>query len=328
MKRIFAAISCMAALSCSTMAMAKPYPDGQIQIIVPFAPGGATDLIARQVADAMGPSLKQPVVVVNRSGASGAIGSRYVAQAAPDGYTLLLGVTTTHGINPAYDHRLGYDPVKDFTPISLVATMPHVLLVNPKSPAHTLEEFIGLAQKADPPFAFGSAGEGSPQHLAAVMMESEFGFKATHIPYKGGNPALIDLLGGRIQFMSTGLSEAMPFITSDRLRALAVASAERVPGLDVPTFKESGHPFQLTAWYALFGPAGLPSDVVDTLNAAVVQATRSSKVKNGFTTMNVTPVGSSPQELRTRASRAGSLGQGRQGCRDQAAVLKSRLRVQ
>lgn len=297
MRRLLTAVFCAAALSCSAAAMAGPYPDKQIQLIVPFAPGGATDLIAREIADAMGSSLGQPVVVMNKSGASGAIGSKFVAQAAPDGYTLLLGVTTTHGINPAYDHRLGYDPVKGFSPISLLATMPHILLVNPKSPAHTLDEFISLAKKANPPLTFGSAGEGSPQHLAGVMMQSEFGFKGTHIPYKGGNPALVDLIGGRIDFMSTGLSEAMPFITSDRLRPLAVASAKRIPGLDVPTFDESGHPFELTAWYALFGPAGMPEDIVNKLSAAAAQATKSEKVQQGFAKMNVTPVGSTPQEL-------------------------------
>lgn len=291
-------------LSACVMALAAPaanaaFPDRQIEIIVPFAAGGATDLVARQVADGMSKSLNQSVIVINKPGASGAIGSNYVAHAKPDGYSLLLGVTTTHGINPTFNHKLGYDPVKDFSPISLLATMPHILLVNPSMKATTLDEFIALAKKAEPPFAYGSAGEGSPQHLAGVLLSSELGFKATHVPYKGGSPALVDLIGGRLQFMSSGLSEAMPFISSGKLRALAVASPERVPGLDVPTFTQAGHPFQLIAWYALFGPAGMPQDVIDTLNQAARQGLQSANTQEAFKKLYVTAVGSSPAELLT-----------------------------
>lgn len=297
MRRVLTLLACIAAFANTPIAHAQQFPTKPIELIVPFAPSGATDLVARQIAEQMAKSLGQSVIVTNRPGASGAIGSDFVARAAPDGYTLLLGVTTTHGINPILNPKLHYNPVSDFTPISLAATMPHVLLVNPKSTAHSLEEFIQLAKKSNPTMAFGSAGEGSPQHLAGEIMKSEFGFKAIHVPYKGGGPALVDLIGGQIQFMSSGLSEAIPFITSGRLRALAVASKNRIPGLDIPTFSELGHPLQLTAWYAFFGPAGMPPKVTSRLNKAIVDATKSAPVRTAFEKLHVTPVGSSSAEL-------------------------------
>ncbi|HEY9280826.1 MAG TPA: tripartite tricarboxylate transporter substrate binding protein [Eoetvoesiella sp.] len=298
MKKIFTLAAVAAAFSLATPAMAaSDFPSKPIEIIVPFSPSGATDLIARQIAEEMGKTLDQAIIVTNRPGASGAIGTNYVAKAAPDGYTLLLGVTTTHGINPTFNTKLGYDPVKDFTPISLAATMPHVLLVNPDSPAKTLADFIQAAKSANPSFAYGSAGEGSPQHLAGEMLKASMDFDAVHVPYKGGGPAIVDLIGGQIQFMSSGLSEAMPFITSNRLRALSVAASEPVPGLDVPTFEQAGHPFELTAWYAFFGPAGMPEDVTKKLNDAIAAAAKTDRVKAAFANLHVTPVGSTPQAL-------------------------------
>jgi len=303
MRRLFGLAAFIGATAIAhPAAAAATFPSKPIEIIVPFAPSGATDLIARQIADEMSKTLAQPIIVTNRPGASGAIGSSYVAKAHPDGYTLLLGVTTTHGINPTFNKKLGYDPVKDFTPISLAATMPHVLLVNPESSAHTLSDFIKLAKTAKPTLAYGSAGEGSPQHLAGEMLKDDFGFNAVHVPYKGGGPALVDLIGGQIQFMSSGLSEAMPYIKSKRLRALAVAAKDPVPGLDVPTFTQAGHPFELTAWYAFFGPAGMPEEVTQKLAAAISSAAKTEKLKAAFANLNVTPVGSSPQELATHVN--------------------------
>jgi tripartite-type tricarboxylate transporter receptor subunit TctC len=295
-KTLYSALGAVA-VAMAVPSAAQSFPDKPIQLVVPFAPGGATDLIARRVASEMSQTLGQPVVVENKAGASGAIGSTQVAQSKPDGYTLLLGVTTTHGINPVINKRLNYNPVNDFTPISLIATMPMVLVVNADSPAKSLDDFKKLAKESKPPLAFGSAGEGSPQHLAGEMLKNQFDFEATHVPYKGGNPALNDLVGGQIQFVIAQLAEAKPFVDGGRLRAIAVAAQDRIPGFDVPTFAELGKPFKVTAWYAMFAPANLPADVTKKINAAVVKAANAPEVQATFKKLEVNSVGSSSEEL-------------------------------
>ena len=290
-----------AALFLASAAQAQPaaqnFPVRPIHLVVPFSAGGATDIIARQIGADMAKTLGQPVVIDNQTGASGAIGTEAVARAAADGYTLLLGVTTTHGINPALNPKLRYNPVSDFTPISLVATMPHMLVVGKSSPIRSLSDFVRAAKAAQPSFAYGSRGTGSPPHPGGGIVKNLLGFDAIHVPYRGGAPALVGLMGGEIQFMSTGVSEASSMIASGEVRALAVASQRRLDGLDVPTFAELGHPFELTAWYALFAPANLPRDVLARLSEAVVKATRSPDVQNSFAKLSVTPVGSTPEEL-------------------------------
>lgn len=175
--------------------------------------------------------------------------------------------------------------------------MPMVLVVKADSPVKSLDEFRKLAKESTPPLAFGSAGEGSPQHLAGEMLRKEFGFEATHVPYKGGKPALNDLVGGQIQFVIAQLAEAKPLIDGGRLRAIAVAADERIPGLDVPTFKELGRAFKVTAWYAMFGPAKMPADTARKINAAVVKAARAPEVQATFERLDVDAVGSSSEEL-------------------------------
>lgn len=303
MKRLVPALACFVAAALSATAAAETFPDRPIQLVVPFAPGGATDLIARQIGKEMSQTLNRPVVVENRPGASGAIGSMAVSNAKADGYTLLLGVTTTHGINPVLNPQLRYDPVSGFTPISLVATMPHVLVVPASSSARSLNEFVMAARTARPSMTYGSAGDGSPQHLAGELLKAMFGFDGVHVPYKGGSPALADLMGGQIQFMSTQLAEAKPFVLSGKLRALAVAARERVSGFDAPTFAELGYPFELTAWYAVFGPAGVPAEVVTTINRAIVAALRTDSVRATMQKLDVTPVGSTPEELAEHVRR-------------------------
>src|SRR3954464_603225 len=202
----------------SSAVLAQAYPAKPLHLIAPFAPGGALDLIARGVGQKLGEALGQPVVVENRAGASGAVGSEAVARAAPDGYTLLLGATTTHGINPALNPKLPYDPIKDFTPISLVATIQHALIVNPGLGVNTVQELVKLG-KSGTPLNYGSAGTGSPHHLAAELFKSMTGIQATHVPYKGSGPALADLMGGQIQFISVELTAAEPHIKSGKLKA-------------------------------------------------------------------------------------------------------------
>jgi tripartite-type tricarboxylate transporter receptor subunit TctC len=299
--RIESWVAVLAALASAQGALAQApstaFPSKPIRLVAPFAPGGSLDLIARGIGQKMSESTGQPVVVENRAGASGAIGSEAVARSAPDGYTILLGATTTHGINPALNPSLPYDPVKDFTAISLVATIPHVIVAHPSLGVATIAEFVRLA-KSRPGMAFGSAGNGSPHHLAGEMLETMAGFEAVHVPYKGSGPALADLVSGQLQFMSVEWTIAEPHVKAGKLVALAIATAKRVPGIDLPTMAESGYPgFEVTAWYAIFGPAGMPGPVVARLNAEIVKGLAAPDLRERFDKLGVTPVGSSPAEL-------------------------------
>lgn len=281
----------------ATCAQAQGFPSKSIKLVAPFPPGGEIDLVARGIGQKMAESIGQPVVVENVAGAAGAIGSERVAKAAPDGYTVLLGATTTHGINPALNSKLPYDAVRDFTPISLVTTIPQVLVVHPAVPAHTLAEFVQLA-KSRPGLPYGSAGNGSPHHLAVALFSSLAGFSATHVPYKGVGPALVDLVGGQITFMSSGVTAADAHIRSGKLRALALAAPARLPGLDVPTFAEQGYKgFEIMAWYGVFAPAGLAPEVTARLSAEVAKATHSPDFSERLKSLGATPVGSSSAEL-------------------------------
>ena len=301
MKRWIAVLSL--ALSSGALAQTpsagsgQAFPSKPIKLVAPFAPGGSLDLIARGIAQKMSESTGQPVVVENRAGASGAIGSEAVAKSAPDGYTMLLGATTTHGINPALTPTLPYDPVRDFTPISLVATIPHVIVAHPSLHVASVTELVRLA-RARPGMAFGSAGNGSPHQLAIEMLKSMAGFEAVHVPYKGSGPALSDLVSGQLQFMSVEWTIAEPYVKAGKLVALGVATAKRVPGIDLPTVIEQGYPgFEVTAWYAIFGPAGLPAPVLARLNGEIVKALQTADLRERFAKLGVTPVGSTPEEL-------------------------------
>ena len=293
MRVVVFALLVLAALS----AQAQTFPSRPIRLVAPFAPGGALDLIARGIAQKMSESTGQSVVVDNRAGAAGAIGSEFVAKSTPDGYTLLLGATTTHGINPVINSKLPYDPVKDFTPISLVATIPHVLVVNTAFPANSLAEFVKVA-KAKPGLAYGSAGNGSPHHLAGALFSNLAGIDTVHVPYKGSAPALADLVGGQLQFMSVEIVAAEPYIKGGKIKALAIASARRRPGQSLPTFSESGYPgFEVTAWYAIFAAANTPADITARLTAEVVKAVENPDLRDRLTSLGATPVGSSADEL-------------------------------
>lgn len=287
----------IALIFTTTGAYAQSFPSKPLRLVAPFSTGGALDLIARSVGQKLSDGLGRPVIVDNKAGASGAIGSEFVARAAPDGYTLLLGATTTHGINPALNPRLSYDPVKDFTPISLVATIPHVLVVHPDVPAKSLQEFVRLA-KSRPGMTFGSAGHGSPHHLAGEMLKAMAQIDLNHVPYKGSGPAMIDLMGGQIQLMSVELTAAAPYIKDGRMRPLAIATAKPVPGVDLPTVTEAGYPgFEVTAWYAVFGPAGIPTPIVSRLHAEIVKGLAEPDLQERFRSLGATPVGSTPAEL-------------------------------
>jgi len=278
-------------------ASGQSFPNKPIRLIAPFAAGGALDLIARGVGAKLAESMGEPVVVENRAGASGAIGSEAVARAAPDGYTLLLGATTTHGVNPALNPKLPYDPVKDFTPVSLVATIPHALVVNPSLPVNSVQELVKYARSGHP-LNYGSAGNGSPHHLAAELFKSMSGIQAVHVPYKGSGPALADLMSGQIQFISVELTAAEPYTKSGKLKALATATAERVPGLSLPTMGESGYPgFEVTSWYAIFGPAGMPAELTSKLSAEIAKAVNETDLRDRLKGLGTTPIASTPEVL-------------------------------
>ena len=294
MRRVFAAF---ALVLFGQGVSAQSFPSKPIRLIAPFAAGGALDLIARGVGAKLAESMGQPVVVENRAGASGAIGSEAVARSAPDGYTLLLGATTTHGVNPALNPKLSYDPVRDFTPVSLVATIPHALVVNPSLPVNSVQDLVKYARSGHP-LNYGSAGNGSPHHLAAELFKSMSGIQAVHVPYKGSGPALADLMSGQIQFISVELTAAEPHMKSGKLKALATATAERVPGMSLPTVGESGYPgFEVTSWYAIFGPAGMPAEVTGKLSAEIAKAVNETDLRDRLKGLGTTPIGSTPEAL-------------------------------
>ena len=274
----------------------QTYPNRTITLIAPFSPGGALDMIARTIGQKIAEDLGQTVVVDNKAGAAGIIGTQFVARSAPDGYTILLGATTTHGINPSMYKKLSYDATKDFEPVSLIATIPHLLVVNVNSPVNNLQEFLKWGKSN--PIAFGSAGVGSPHHLAGELLKSRTQIDAQHIPYKGTGPAMTGLMGGEIQFMSVETAAAMPHIKAGKLKALALAAGKRDASIDVATYAEQGLPkFEVYSWFAVYAPKGTPKDIVEKLSKSIAEATKKQDVKDRFATLGANPVGSTPAEL-------------------------------
>jgi tripartite-type tricarboxylate transporter receptor subunit TctC len=279
------------------VAQAQNYPNKPIRMIAAASAGGGIDLIARAIGQNLSESVGEPVVVENRVGASGAIASVAVARSAPDGYTLMLGSPMSHSINPALTPNLPYDPVKDFTPISLVAIIPQVLAVHPSLPVNSVQEFVRLA-KAKPGLTFGTAGNGSLHQLATVNFASMVGINVTHIPYKGAAPAITDLVGGQLNFMMVELAPASPHIRAGKLKALAIATPQRIAGVDLPTFAEAGYPgFEAAAWYGVFGPAGLPPEVVSRLNAEILKGLQTPGLRDRLQSLGASVVGSTPAEF-------------------------------
>jgi tripartite-type tricarboxylate transporter receptor subunit TctC len=242
------------------------YPSRNIKMIVPYPAGGTTDYLGRMVADQIKTGLKATVIVENKPGAATSLGADQVARAEPDGYTLLMATSTTLAINKTLYKNLPYDPVKDFAPIALVAAVPFALIVNPQIPAKTLSEFIAYA-KANRGLVFGSAGNGSPQHLGAEMLKSAAGIDIRHVPYRGSVPAMLDVIAGHIPFMVVDLQPALPQMRDGKVRVLAVTTLKRVAAApEIPTLPESGLPgFELVAWQGVVAPAGTPRAIVDAL---------------------------------------------------------------
>ncbi|GAB1577736.1 Bug family tripartite tricarboxylate transporter substrate binding protein [Bordetella petrii] len=284
MKKILTRAACGAALAayaCTFPAAAQDFPRRAITLIVPHSAGGTSDILARTVASEVGKTLGQTIVVDNKGGANGSIAAKAVATAAPDGYTLLLATASTHGINPSLYKKLQYDAVKDFTPVTLLATVPNVLVVNKQVKATNVQELIAEIKAGGNAFNMASAGAGTPGHLAGEMFKQRTGLEFVHVPYKGGSPALADLIGGQVQFLFTTIPGALPHIKAGTLRALAVTSPRRSPALpELPTMAESGLPgFQAISWHGIVAPAGTPPAVVDTLNQAFSKALAAPEVR-------------------------------------------------
>jgi tripartite-type tricarboxylate transporter receptor subunit TctC len=258
-----AALTIAVSSSAGAQTDAPPVAVKQIRLVVPFPPGGSTDIVARPFAQILAEDLKIAVTVDNRGGAGGSVGAAAVANSPADGRTLLMGTVGTHAINPTLYKNLSYDAVHDFTPIGRVALAPVAILVNPSLPAHNLAELVALAKRMPGKLDFGTAGAGTPGHLTGEMFKTAAGIDIVHVPYKGGAPALTDLLGGQIQIMFEPVPSALAHVQGGGLRALAVSSQTRSPALpDVPTIAESGYTdFQTTAWWGVFAPAHLPSDL-------------------------------------------------------------------
>ncbi|UUC93635.1 MULTISPECIES: tripartite tricarboxylate transporter substrate binding protein [Comamonas] len=296
--RALAAAAALAMAACTAVAFAQApaYPVKPVRIIVPYPAGGTTDIIARLAAAQLSERLRQPFVVENRAGASGAIGSVAVAQAAADGYTLVMGTASSHGINSALQKNLPYDAVKDFAPVTVVASTPNIIVVHPSVPARTLGELLALAKTRPGQINFGSTSPGGSPHMSAELLKMMAGVDMTHVPYKGASPMLTDLVGGQIQAGFDNLPSTIAFVRSGKLRALAVTTAQRWPGAaDIPTVAESVPGYEVSGWFGLLAPAGTPKAVLDTLQTAVAQAVRDPEVTRQLRSLGAEPVASRPE---------------------------------
>ncbi len=295
-----AAASCALALCTPLSAVAQDaWPTKPVRIVVPFAAGGTTDVVARAVAKDLGEMWGQPVVVENRGGAGGNIGADAVAKSAPDGYTLLMTSGSIFTVNPHMYAKMPFDAKKDFIPVTNVASGPQLVVVNPSVPAKTLKEFIAYAKKQPGKLNFGSAGIGSQVHMAAESFLDAAGIDLAHIPYKGEGPSYTDLVSGAIQLMVGNIAAAAPFVNNGRLRALAVTSSTRSPLLpNVPTVAESGLPgFENTGWFGFMLPAGTPQPIVDKVYRDTVKVLQNTEMKARLFVQGMTPVGNSPADF-------------------------------
>jgi tripartite-type tricarboxylate transporter receptor subunit TctC len=286
-------------LALAVPAQAQLAGDKPVRIVVPFAAGGPTDVAARILAPKLAASLKRTVIVENRVGATGAIGASFVAKSAPDGDTLLLGTSSIMAANPNLSVNLPFDPVGDFAPVSLVATIENILVVHPSVPAKTVGELIAYAKANPGKLSYASSGIGSTYHLGAELFRSQTGIEWTHVPYKGAAPAIQDVLAGHVQVMFDNTSSAIPNMKAGRVLALGVASLKRYPSLpELPTIAEQGLPgYETTIWLALFVPARTPAATIERLHRSVQEAVNSPEYKERMTALDMQPRVSSSQEL-------------------------------
>jgi len=297
------------ALCCSSafgQASVSIFPSKPITLIIPFPPGGSTDIVGRIAADGLAREMGQPIVVDNRGGAGGAIGAKAIADAAPDGYTLGVATVSTHVVNPVVQKDLRYDPLTSFTLLSQIAVVPDVLAVHPSVPAHDIRQFVEYARRNPGKLNYGTPGVGSLGHLRGEMFKYFADVNLTHVPYRGAGPALNDALAGQVQVLFDNLPSSLPHIQSGKLRALAVASEKRVAALpDIPTYAEAGYPLvNDPSWFGLIAPAHLPAEIASRVHAALVAALKQPEVQKRLEKAAANPVGNSPDAFRKIVSDA------------------------
>jgi tripartite-type tricarboxylate transporter receptor subunit TctC len=292
-------LTLLAALTLSMSAVAAPYPDHTVRIVVPYSPGGGGDVVGRPLSQELGKQLSASFIIDNRGGAGGNIGMETVAQSAPDGYTLVLALTSQLAINQALYPKLPYDALKDFAPVTLLGSAPYFLAVNAASPIKTLADFIKVAKQKPGGMSYASTGNGSGLHLSMELLKSMAGIDLVHVPYKGGGAALTDLLAGQVQAMFVSYGTGGAQIKAGKIRVLAVSSTQRSPALpDVPTLAEAGVPgYESGVWYALLAPKGTPPDVLKRLHDAAVVSLQSKELRERFASDGVKPIGSTPEAL-------------------------------
>lgn len=281
-----------------SLSYSQNYPEKPIRLIVPYPPGGGTDVIARIMQEPLRQALGQQIIIDNHGGAGGSIGTDIAAKASPDGYTVLFTLSS-HTINPAIYPKLTFNTEKDFSPVSLVASLPQILVTRPDFPANNVADIVAMAKSKPDAISFASVGNGSPGHLAGAMMANMANIKMTHIPYRGGGPAVTDVMAGQVQMLWVSIPAAAQFVKTGKLKALAVSTLKRTPVFpDVPTMAESGFKdFEVDSWYAMFVPANTPQKIVAKLNAAVVKALSLPEVKDKLIAQGSEGVGSSPEKL-------------------------------
>jgi tripartite-type tricarboxylate transporter receptor subunit TctC len=299
MKRIVVLGAGLAVATIAVLAQAQAWPSKPIKWVVPFAPGGTTDILARTVGEKLSIALGQPVIIENKPGAGGGVGADYTAKATPDGYTIMGGTISTHAINASLYNKLPYDPVKDFVAITLIARVPNMLVVNPAIPAHNVKELIALLKANPGKYSFASSGNGTSQHLSGELFKAMAGVDMQHIPYKGSPPALQDVVGGQVAMTFDNITTAWPLAKAGKLRALAVTTAKRsAVAPDVPTLAESGLPgFEVGSWQGVFGPAGMPPEIVKRLNTEIVKILKTPEVAEKLASLGAEPVGDTTEEF-------------------------------
>jgi tripartite-type tricarboxylate transporter receptor subunit TctC len=297
-KQILGFATLMVLCMSASASWAAGFPERTIKMVVPFAAGGSTDLVARLVADKMSNLLGQQIIVENVGGAGGSIGAAQVARAEPDGYTILMGTVATHALNPLILKTKPYDPERDFAPVSLLVIVPNVLVVNPQFPAKDINELIALLKKNPDKYVYASSGNGTPLHLSGELFKAMTGVTLEHVPYKGSGPALTDLLGNQVPMMFDNLPSSSGHIKNGSLRALGVTTKERVASFpDVSAIAETVPGYETYSWNAMFAPAGTPPEVISTLQQAAAKALQDPEVIERMAQFSATIVGSTPDQL-------------------------------
>ena len=297
-RRYLLAVTCTT-LATAFTAQAADYPDKPIRMIVPYPPGGTSDLLARAIAPRLGERLQQTVIIENRAGAGGVIGAQAVARSAPDGYTLVFASIASHGILPVLQKPAPYDAIKDFSPITLVANTPNVLIANIQQPIKSVAELLAAAKAKPGSINFGSTSLGGSPHMGGELLKTMAGIDIVHVPYKGGGPMLIDLMGGQIQVAFDNLPSSINHIRAGKIRALAVTTAKRWPAApDIPTMAEAGVPgYESGAWFGLLAPANTPKPIVEMLQKHVAAILKLPEVEKMFLEQGAEPVGNTPEQF-------------------------------